>query len=177
MVYTDKEGLENIKKLNINVDTTLIDYDEYSFNKGFWNFPKLITYNLQEKPFIHIDIDSEFIKDPKIGDSDVITEGVRGVFNLFSFKRSFLGEEINSNYDANIVCSGLVGGSNLNVFKELFEISSDIADDFIGDPSYDDMICIEEVVLTHLCKKNKLDIKVLDNNVFKHYYGDIKNKV
>jgi len=155
VIYTDVEGKQFLESKNVVADFIVVDYNSYNFNKKYWNFPKLITYNLQTEPFLHIDMDLVLLEKPDGLSSSVVCEMVRG---LTHFKRelSFLPKVVLKNYTTRNICSGLLGGDP-KIFKTLFKVSSQLVKNKTQDVSFINLYGIEEIVLSSICKKN--DIK------------------
>lgn len=57
-LYTDFEGKNIlIDLLQLPYSKVYTDYEYIDVNPNLWAYPKILTYNRQEKPFIHIDGD------------------------------------------------------------------------------------------------------------------------
>ena len=168
VVYTDLEGSKFLSSQGVDCEMVIVDYDDYEWNKLFWCFPKLITYNLQNEPFLHLDIDFILHDKPKNLEDRVLCEKIRGLVML-SRDRSFLPKEILDNYTPNNICSGALGGDPL-VFKKLFDVSSVLVKNKSKDISFNHVFAIEEIVLTSLCKMNNIEPKPI-NCTFTHYQG------
>ena len=168
VIYTDLEGSEFLNSKEIECEMVIIDYSKYEWNKLFWNYPKLITYNLQDDPFLHLDMDFILHNKPENLKERVLCEKIRGL-TMFSRDRSFLPKMILDNYNPNNICSGALGGDPL-VFKKLFDISSVLVKNKSKDIGFNHIFAIEEIVLTSLCKINDIAPKPIDCD-FTHYQG------
>ena len=177
VVYTDEKGAEKLEELQIDCQKVIIDYSEYDFDTRFWNFPKLITYSLQTVPFVHIDIDL-ILKENPLLDCDIVSEMNRGAV-ILSSDYKFLGKEIYSEYDPLLICSGLLGGNNVDVFKELYEIASEkvkLENTINLNVTFNKLVAIEEIILTILKNRQGLNVQYL-NTEFEHYQGSKKSKL
>jgi hypothetical protein len=170
VVYTDALGDAFLKENGFKVDTIIVDYTAYDFNTGYWNFSKLITYNLQNEPFVHIDTDLILKSEPQNLDANYLCEKHRVMSPQASVERLFLGDVICKNYSPNIICSGLLGGDPA-IFKLLFSVASEIVK-VKGKVSFEMMFCVEEVVLTALCKINNIVFSAIDCK-FVHHQGSL----
>ena len=166
LIYTDEEGKLFLQQEGFDVDFCIVDYDSYEWNKGFWSFPKLITYNLQDRPFLHIDMDVILESKPTNSDCPLICEKVRPLV-MFSSRRKWLPPVVQANYSPNNICSGILGG-NPEIFKKLFSVSSQLVKNRDNHISFDMVMGIEEIVLTAICKLNGISPQAIDC-VFTHY--------
>ena len=166
IIYTDIQGKDYLKSLDIESIYIIIDYTIYDFNKEFWNFPKLISMNLQDEPFIHIDMDLILHEKPKNLGEKIICEKIRGLVML-SRELIFLPKFIQNNYNPNNICSGILGGDHL-IFKQLFDISSEVVKIKKTNISFNMIFAIEEIILTSLCNIKKITPSVIDAE-FTHY--------
>lgn len=164
-IYTDKVSYEFIKDV-FDVKYEIVDFGRYRIS--FWNYPKLVTYSLQTEPFIHIDFD--FLISEKISDnvlnSDIITEKIRGR-NIPKLHCSFIDSDIWLK-TPNIICSGLIGGNNLQIWKELKEYADTIVNRYDIIIHFNSLVGIEEVYVTYLQQKYNLKIAALDTEYI-HY--------
>ena len=165
VIYTDKVGEEYLSK-HIEAEYVVVDYAQYNFPPTAWNFPKLISYALQESAFIHLDFDFIIESKPTNLDNEIVTENINQLTYL-SGQLSFLPQSIRDHYSPNNICSGLIGGTNTKVFKKLLEVASKIITS-IKEPRFIHLHCIEEVVLTAICKRNKIAPVIIDCD-FTHY--------
>lgn len=135
-LYTDQYGkkiLGDILDLPYTeILTTLDTLNNYDAN--LWALPKLHTYSLQEKPFIHVDTDvfiwekfpENKIQSPifcqNIEDNyPVYQETLDAILTLFEYVPT---EIINSLYKNKRILAfnaGVIGGTDLNFYKELYE--------------------------------------------------------
>jgi hypothetical protein len=165
-IYTDKSG-ENFVKENFDVNVEIVNFD--IFRPAYWNYPKIVTFSLQTSPFIHLDFDFHLYKKPldDILMSDIITEKRRARVIPKShcpFVRDDIWESTTE-----LICSGLVGGNNIKVFKELKKYADLVVNKYDHIINFNSLIGIEEVYLTYLCNINNLSIRSLEPDSYKHY--------
>jgi len=182
IVYTDDTGYDvltkNIPKID-GVSFILVDFDRMPFDKRFWNFPKLVTYALQDDFFIHIDFDvflkPDFLEQIDFS-ADIVTEKLRD----YDYKQEFEVFNKNNKNPNKLICSGLLGGCNLDAFKENFKL----AQIFCREPkenenrnvNFFDLISIEEFALTKMAAQRQLSIQELSEDSFLHFQGKYKHK-
>ena len=165
-IYTDFEGREYLNKHINNVTYVLQDYN---IPQGFWNLPKLQTYSQQTSPFLHVDLDCYFKEPLEIEDSEIITEGIRTHDLPQKFMRHF---NMTFNKPLQIICSGIVGGNRVDVFKSLYIMALNYLQGFCIEPvTYQHLITLEEILLTELAKN--LQIKKV-NTPFNHLQRDAR---
>ena len=177
-LYADLWGIEFFKQLNFPFDSYhLIEPEKYGVNFSYWNFGKLLTYSLQNEPFLHVDFDTYFHEGFRIPESgDIITEMLRE----YTFVRAFRDVAI---LDTNVlpeklICSGLVGGYNTNIWKELFSRAEEICMKPIPVPekAMGYLVGVEEFNLSQIAQFLKLKVVELDHNKFDHWQGENKEK-
>lgn len=191
LIYTDKfgkdflsskidfvyvfNGIENRKD---KLKFIIVDYDQYEYDKRFWNFPKLITYKLQNSPFIHIDFDvvlNEGFLEGVDESCDIYTEKIR---TIDRGKLDFLGEFDKNNGIDDIICSGLLGGNikALDLFKKNFIVAKFYCRNGVHDKVTFDMLWgIEEYNFTKHAFKKNCRIFELGKNSYVHFQG--RNKI
>lgn len=75
-LYTDSVGKLLISNLGLAVDKIHVVYDDFNYPHPLWVASKLLTYSVQEEPFIHIDLDA-YLWSPlpnRLADAAVITQ-------------------------------------------------------------------------------------------------------
>jgi hypothetical protein len=178
VIYCDREGYEFLTD-KVTADLVLVDYSLYDFDSRYWNFPKLLTYYLQEEPFLHVDIDAIVLEfDPK---AEIVSEAKRGVAYDLALYPSNTRPDVLSFFKGSLTCSGILGGNNLLVFKELFETVLEAVankDGFIvTDKS---RMVIEEVIISSIISKYNIPVSYLgyENRGIKyiHFWGEDKQK-
>lgn len=165
-IYTDDIGYSFINGLFDNVNIEIIDFGK--FRTSFWNYPKLVTYSIQTEPFVHLDFDfllKEISDD--ILEADIISEKIRG--RLIPHKDAlFLNDEIWLSTNQ-IICSGCLGGNNLDVFKELKYHADKYVNNYDLIVNFNTLVAIEEVYLTYLSIKYNLKVKTLNTKYYTHH--------
>lgn len=175
-IYTDTFGKDILEK-NIpetkDVKFVVVDYSQYNFDKRYWNFPKMITYNMQEKPFMHIDFDV-FLKDgfaAQLQDADIFTEMIRE----YDYIDNFTKYNENKRKPLGLICSGLIGGNNLDIFKENFKIAVENCKPTKKKITYEDLYSIEEFSFTKLAIRDGLTIQEINRDTYIHFQGQYKH--
>ncbi|MFA5299701.1 MAG: DUF6734 family protein, partial [Lutibacter sp.] len=123
--YTDNK--EHIKELGFPF-TKIIEFDYSNFDPRWWNFPKMFTYYLQKKPFLHIDFDvflEEGFSKANNLKAPIITEKNR----KFDTKPHFFRHTPEAYkklsvkpHPGKLICSGLLGSNEPGkIFRELCE--------------------------------------------------------
>lgn len=174
-IYTNSFGADVLKN-NVTAselcDIIEIDYSKYDFDCRYWNFPKLITYSMQEKPFIHIDFDvflqSGFAKQLN-KDSDIFTELIRD----YDYVKNF--DKFNGIKPDKLICSGLLGANNIEAFKENFEVALIECKPTKKKIVFEDLFGIEEYSFTQKVEQKKMKVQELDKTTFLHFQGKNKN--
>lgn len=172
-IYTDVEGKAHLLSIGLDESLiTLVDYSQYDFDPRFWNYPKLISYSLQNSPFIHLDFDAILYKIPD--PADIITEKRRSS----DLQKRWNSFDLVTEVPDELICSGIVGGHNTDVFKDLLdkcEESVSVAYNAhrqVSNPM--DLIEIEEVVLTDLSIKRGLLVQDCGYENYIHLQGQGK---
>ena len=175
VIYCDQYGYDFLYN-KIDADFIVIDYSQYEFDTRYWNFPKIISYNLQNEPFLHVDIDAIIYKLDK--NAEVISEMQRGVFYDTSLYPSLEDKkELLSHFNGWLTCSGILGGNNIQIFKELF---NEVKETVKNEEKYyiypKTRMIIEEVMISALINKNNINVTYLNKKEkdFIHYWGEEK---
>lgn len=175
VIYTDTFGETIAKKCCPNSSIILVDYDSYTFNKSFWNFPKIISYKLlseSQTPFLHIDIDVTITKE--LGEhylsKEIICEKIRTNNMLPGFVRQ-IGWNIPN--ITNLICSGLLGGNRLDVFQELYNMAT--SSEAVNNDTHFKVHefhrhTLEEISTSHICRTKGITPLSLEGNYI-HYQG------
>ncbi len=133
-LFTDSNGIKILK------DTLNISYTKYHntldslnhLDENLWALPKLHTYSIQEKPFLHADTDV-FIWEkfnPKIVDSPIFCQNIEDNYPIYNQTLDEIlrildwipTEIINGIYKHRKVLAfnaGVIGGTNLDFYKNL----------------------------------------------------------
>ena len=154
VVYADQEGVDFLTSKGINESFAVVDYSSYDYDRGYWNFPKLITYNLQSERFIHIDTDFILEEQPDNLDKEIVCEKLRGLV-IPQRTLKFLPKSVLKYYNPSNICSGLLGG-NPNIFKTLYNVASVLVKPKNQNLSFENLYGIEEILLGAICKKNNI---------------------
>lgn len=141
-LYTDIQGNNFlINKLNLPYKEVHIILDELNvYHKNFWALPKIKTYAVQDKPFLHIDGDV-FIWEPfpkQILNGEIIsqnlevtTEYYQKAWDEISSHLDYIPAEI-ENYISktnNFACNmGIFGGNDINFILKYAEKSYEFAE-------------------------------------------------
>lgn len=173
-IYTDKDGMAFLhpKLIASNmVDWHIVNYDKYDFDKRFWNFPKLVTYSMQEKPFIHVDLDiavkEGFASGVDLKEDFIFTELIRPI-NYEDYAK-YVGSTY---YFDQLICSGILGGTPLEMWKVLFEKAKVFCKSGVHDKvTFEMLVAIEEFETTKLVKRFDAKVIEADKTTFTHMCG------
>lgn len=159
----------------------LLDVEQYKPLPEYWNFGKLLTYSLQKEPFLHVDFDTCLCDGFTIPESgDIITEMLRNytMQKAFSDVQIFKADRL----PRQLICSGLIGGYNLNVWQELFEnaVKHCTQQRFHTTPTPGKEIAylvgVEEFCVSQLADFYNLEVQALNHNFFMHWQGADKQQ-
>ena len=104
-----------------------------------WAFPKIYTYSLQEQPFLHIDgdvflfspLNSDLLKGELIAQNvEVATGNFYGrtqneLIQNFSYFPTCVKKDFKSGIPVNAVNAGILGGHNINFFRDYATLAFD----------------------------------------------------
>ena len=195
-LYTDRFGYEIlIKKLQLpytKVHVVLDDLNNY--NKDLWAISKIKTFQMQDEPFLHVDGDVfvwESLTD-KFKNSNLVTQNLEitteyygKMWNDIFPNLKFIPSEMTNyiNKTSNFACNmGIIGGNDLNFFKEYTKTSIDFVDKNIDSWScingFNFNIFFEQVLFYEFAKikKKKVDFlfeEVSQDNAYKGF-GDFQ---
>lgn len=159
VIYTDAPNIVyNLFSDEQEIKVLTLDYNKQSrFKKGFWNFPKLVTYFLEasrNEPFLHIDNDFILNEKPKNLDAPIVCEATRYSFEP-TWKFRELGiepKDHNIKTAQKILCSGVLGGNNLEAFKTLMakaeQVQAHVLENKLSTVRYAHLYIMEEYLLT-----------------------------
>ena len=190
-LYTDRFGYEIlITKLQLPYTKVHIVLDELNYyNRNLWAVAKVRTFQLQTEPFLHIDGDVfvwESLND-KFNNSNLITQNIevateyyrerwKTIFPQLSFLPTEM-KDYNEN-KSNFACNmGIIGGKNLDFFKEYTQKSLDFVDknnlDFEDIDALNFNIFFEQVLFYELAKlnKQKIDFQFSEISLDNDYKG------
>lgn len=143
-------------------------------NPAWWNAGKLEVYAMQNEPFLHVDFDTCFMNGfsvPKHG--QIITEKLRDYEQTNELKRfSYL----HLNEPKKLICSGLLGGNSVYpIWNHLWDMAKESILK-LDNPSFDNLVSIEEYTLSQLVEEMFYEVKELDPRHFAHFQGENKQE-
>lgn len=178
---TDKYGKELFyNTIGLPYTSVKVDLDDINdYNQNLWALGKVYAYSLQDKPFLHVDSDvfiwapffEDLLKSPIIGQS-LETNFIHNVdyFNhiepLLNFKSPAIVRERNVTNDIIQINAGILGGNDVNFFKEYTREAFELVDknlDFfsrVNNKGAFNMV-YEQFLLYCLAKERNIDIKCL----------------
>ena len=173
-LYTDRFGYEIlITKLQLPYTKVHIVLDDLNnYNKDLWAISKIKTFQMQDKPFLHVDGDVfvwESLTD-KFKNSNLVTQNLEitteyygKMWNDIFPNLKFIPSEMTNyiNKTSHFACNmGIIGGNDLNFFKEYTKTSIDFVDKNI-----DSWSCI-----------NGFNFNIFFEQVLFYEYAKIKKK-
>lgn len=134
VLYTDSIGYDIlVNRLKLPYSDVIVKCDDFKCNQSLWAYPKVLTYSIQDKPFIHVDgdvyIGQKFT--PEIESAGLIAQNreigtsyYKGMIDAMRKEPlvvpDYLEEELNkesiSSYNA-----GIIGGNDLTFIKKYCE--------------------------------------------------------
>lgn len=141
-LYTDSFGFEIlITKLQLPYTKVHVVLDDLnSYHKDLWAIAKIKTFQMQEEPFLHVDGDV-FVWESltnKFKNSDLVTQNLEittdyygKMWEIIFPNLGYLPLEMESynNKMTSFACNmGIVGGNDINFFKEYTKKSTDFVD-------------------------------------------------
>lgn len=198
VLYTDSAGyavFHDILRLPYTRFEVL--YDHVKCKEDHWAYFKLLTYSLQEKPFIHVDGDvflSSRLK-PEIEAGELIAQNLEigtsyykrmmdaimmGPVTIPEVLHKELIKDSIPSYNA-----GIIGGHDINFFREYCRIAFDFINDNRlneSDSSYTNVnlnILYEQILFHALASKNNkkvttvIDHPVIDNGYTFEEFGNL----
>lgn len=182
-LYTDSFGYQIlIKKLQLPYTKVYIVLDELNhYNKNQWAVAKIRTFQLQKEPFLHVDGDVfvwESLTD-KFENSNLITQNLevttdyyRERWKVIFPQLSFLPDEMKDYHEnkSNRACNmGIIGGTNLEFFKEYTQKSFEFVDknniDFDSIDPLNFNVFFEQVLFKELTNVTNQNIDFLFSEV------------
>jgi hypothetical protein len=137
--------------------TEIIKVDYNGFNLGYDNIPKLISYSMQNEPFIHIDFDC-IVFDKIFTNLDIVCEKIRMYNDLEIPNLPSMWDGIKSKQYKGVLCSGIFGGNNTDLFKNLLDEALKYHDPNKENVSLGNKMVIEELLATKLIIEDNLDV-------------------
>ncbi|MCZ8331334.1 MAG: hypothetical protein O9282_08480 [Flavobacterium sp.] len=193
-LYTDRFGYDIlITKLQLPYTKVHVVLDDLnSYHKDLWAMAKIKTFQMQDEPFLHVDGDVfvwESLTD-KFKNSNIVTQNLEittdyygKMWNDISSNLNYMPTEM-ANYHnkrSNFACNmGIVGGNDINFFKEYTKISIAFVDknrdSWSSMDGFNFNIFFEQVLFYEFAKikNNKVDFlfeEVSEDNSYKGF-GD-----
>lgn len=197
-IYTDELSLGILEKLapGVNFKIEL----NHAFNyvpTSYWAWPKLITYSLQNRPFLHFDLDFLFARQlpASLFDCNVLIQwwekpgnfgfyNLAEVYNQYRIPRQLETNQLDRIFSPNLGCFYINDLEFNRVYVDtVFELVDTNKDLLVSNPIA--MCSLEQQVLGILLYKNT-DIKVQTllpkqtlipiTNDFIHFVGEIKDR-
>lgn len=90
ILYTDKNGLRDIEPFHQLIDEVHTDIEvlnTHNAPRSLWAYPKIITYSLQEDPFLHVDNDVFLWEKPKIEflEQELVCQSIEYKMQMYNF--------------------------------------------------------------------------------------------
>lgn len=174
-LYTDKESVSYFHGIFGAEEIIVCDYSHFNIDSRYWNFAKILTYDQQFFPFLHVDFDTFFMPDFSVPDADIVTEKIRD----YSYSRRIAKHGYtNLARPTSLICSGLIGCRSDKALQ-LFHQNADHAVQrcrkslLVGDL---ERISIEEYAFSQLAEQTDLVVRELDKRYFAHWQGGNKEE-
>lgn len=190
-LYTDKLGYEIlIQKLQLPYSKVHVVLDDLNtYHPDLWALAKIKAYSLQQEPFLHVDGDvfiwdqfpEEFSNAELIAQNlEITTEYYENMWEEISPNLEFTPSEMQdyANGSSKLACNmGIVGGSNINFFKEYTHTSFEFVDR--NKNIWDNINCVnfniffEQVLFHEFTRQNKNSLSFQFQEVFRdnEYHG------
>lgn len=180
VMYTDSVGYKIFSEiLNLPYTNFVIQYDNLACSDIHWAYPKLLTYSLQDKPFIHVDGDVYLPKrlNPEIESEALIAQNreigtgyYKGMMNAIKSNGlivpDFLEDELQkdsiSSYNA-----GVLGGNDIEFIQSYCRAAFDLIEtNHLNDNSNNNInvnhnILFEQVLFCALAEKSKKNVSTV----------------
>lgn len=139
VLYTDSNGYKAfVELLELPYKDVIVHYDNLNCPEPHWAYPKIVTYSLQDEPFIHVDGDvylperlnhnieksGLIAQNLEIGSSyykNMMNDVLQRDISLPYYLEEELNKDSIGSYNA-----GILGGNNLEFIKEYCQIAFDI---------------------------------------------------
>lgn len=197
VLYTDSQGKKILGDcLHLPYTEIKVVYDKLKCRQAHWAYPKIMTYSLQDGPFLHVDGDvilthpiSEDIMEAGLiaQNKEIISDYYTGMVNdivkrgtVFpSYLKKDIDEKTFGSYNA-----GVIGGSDIDFIKRYCnEADKIIRDNGMNDPASPNMavnnnILFEQMLFYSLVKHENKDVRtvvnhdVQDNGYSYHEFAD-----
>ena len=135
-LYTDNAGKEMlVDRMGIPYTDVFTDYDNLNCPPELWAFPKLLTYERQDRPFLHVDGDvmvwkpfsNDFLTEELLAQNlERGTQHYKGLFEPIINELAYMPPclERNLNFDdMRAYNAGIIGGSDVSFFKKYVSLA------------------------------------------------------
>lgn len=154
----------------------------FPISEKWWNIHKLVTYSMQNSPFLHLDFDvylHDDFRTNNVLNGDIITEQLRSysaIKPMFDHAPEWYTKELVKKFPHGLICSGLLGSSNPSVtFKNLLSYALQAIKRHTKEPKFHDLYSIEEFNLSIIALYKDLEVEPLVRGTFKHWQGAQKS--
>lgn len=182
LLYTDKQGYDNIKDIVKPHHVRVINFP--LINDYIPYIGKFHVQSIQNKPYVHVDLDALLYEPPYSSKEDVISEMWRPVgfgreieqlgMEEYVYKKQ--GASLTKIFDK-IICSGLLGFNDMELQKHyISEVLKKIEHirKYKIYPSFEVCYTIEETLLTSIVLKQGKTVKALCPCAYTHLQGRYK---
>ena len=168
VLYTNVHDFDNLPFSDIQY----VDFFTWDWDRRYWNMPKLMTYSVQDSPFVHIDLDICILPLFSLDDkADIICEKTR-IIRPDEHPTRHCAAPFAS------LCSGFMGTcttKGLDFFKILMEKAMNECRSGMHDSvEFVDLYSIEECYTYHYACMNNMRIYSPPVYHFWHFTGDDK---
>lgn len=182
-----------IKDLQLPYDTVHTELNSRKLpHPQLWALPKLFTYSLQNKPFLHIDgdvfvfekFDNSLLNSELIGQNiEVATDYYISTQNLLEENFTFFPDCVKRDFDSkipiNAVNAGILGGHNIDFFKEYTKLAFEYIDknvhNFQNIPVERFNVFFEQHLFYALAQEKQVNINVLIKEIYEDNAYDLGN--
>lgn len=180
VLYTDSQGKHIlIDVLNLPYTDVKVVYDNLKCRPTHWAYPKIVTYSLQDEPFIHIDGDV-ILAHPLNGDiinaqlvaqnKEIISDYYKDMLNDIRRRGTMMPECLNKDIEKGLCGSynaGVLGGTDIQFIKEYCNQAYRIIDDnHMNEPtgsniSVNNNILFEQILFYSLVKQKMKEVRTI----------------
>lgn len=137
-LYCNSNGALLLKdKLGLPYSNIYITHDDFDIvNEQLWALPKILTYSLQNEPFLHLDGDVFLFKElpAPLLRNELIAQNIeiakeyylpvqKELIKYFTYFPNCVTEEFNCTNPIRAVNAGILGGSNIEFIKEYTDLA------------------------------------------------------
>lgn len=197
-VYTDESSFPILSRLAPKVDFKVeLNHAFDQVPTSYWAWPKLITYSLQDQPFLHFDLDFLFARplNSDFFDCNVLIQwwekpgnlgfyNLAQVYNQYKIPRQLETDQLDRIYSPNLGCFYMNDlDFNRSYIETVLELVNNNLDLIVSNPIA--MCSLEQQILgillyknTHIRVKTLLPKQTLIpiTNDFIHFVGEIKDR-